>query len=117
MLKYRKNRIPHNCPVFNLLAFSLQPLAFLSIVVKMAAYMARCFTTIPDGVTCTGAETGANAGAGAGGTKVRGWSSLFSFCTKAARAAAWAGLSAARTEMKPAPRRTHKPKTILVFMK
>ena len=41
----------------------------------------------------------------------------FSFCSKAARAVAWAGVSSARTEMKLAPRATQKPTKIVVFMK
>ena len=50
---------------------------------------------------------------------VKGWGSQafgsFNFCSKAARQAAWAALSAARTETKPVPRTTHKPKVILFF--
>jgi len=82
----------------------------------------RCGTTIPGTVSCCGAIDGAFDGtgfgvsAGAGDTGVCGRSGSFSFRSKAARAAAWAGLSAARAEMKPAPRRMHKPKTILVLM-
>jgi hypothetical protein len=41
----------------------------------------------------------------------------FNCCSKAARAAAWAGASSARTAMKLAPRPTHKPTQIIVFMK
>jgi hypothetical protein len=52
-----------------------------------------------------------------GGGGVCGLSGLFSFCSKAARSAAWAGVSSARTEKKLAPRATHKPKKILIFMK
>jgi len=52
---------------------------------------------------------------------ISGWGSQasdwLSFCSKAARAAAWAGVSAARTEKKFAPRTRHKPKEILIFMK
>jgi hypothetical protein len=53
-------------------------------------------------------------------TTLNGWGSQafgwLSFCSKARRATAWAGLSAARTERQPAPRTTHNPK-ILIFAK
>jgi hypothetical protein len=41
----------------------------------------------------------------------------FSFASKAARAAAWAGVSSARTETVLAPKAMHKPKKILIFIK
>jgi hypothetical protein len=43
--------------------------------------------------------------------------SSFNCCSKAARAAAWAGVSSARTAMKLTPRTTHKPTQTVVFMK
>ena len=46
---------------------------------------------------------------------VLSWSSWFSACSKAARAAAWVGESAAR--MAPAPRARHKPTDMVVFIK
>jgi uncharacterized protein YbdZ (MbtH family) len=52
----------------------------------------------------------------AGSDRVGGSSEWFSICIKAERAAAWTAVSAAWTEIKPAPRRMHKPKAILIFM-
>jgi hypothetical protein len=46
-----------------------------------------------------------------------GWVGSFNCCSKAALAAAWARVSSARTAMKLAPRPTHKPTQIIVFMK
>ncbi len=48
------------------------------------------------------------------GSQASGW---LNFCSKTARAAAWAGLSAARAEMPPATRTRHRPREILFFMK
>src|ERR1700690_2904893 len=71
----------------------------------LVADLPGCSTTAAEGVVVA---------VNGWGCQASGW---FSFCSNAARAAAWAGLSAARTEMKLVPRATHKPKEILVFMK
>jgi hypothetical protein len=44
-------------------------------------------------------------------------SRLVNFGSKVTLAAAWAVASSARTEIKLAPKATHKPKKTLVFMK
>jgi hypothetical protein len=71
----------------------------------LVADLPGCTTTVPEGVFV------------AGGGRVCGLFRSFSFCSKAARVVAWAGLSSARTEMKLAQRATHKPTKIVVFMK
>jgi hypothetical protein len=80
--------------------------AFVGTVsVTLVADPPVCSITAPEGVP------------GAGGGSVCGWPSSFNFCSKAARAAAWAVVSSARTEMKLAPRATQKPNKIRVLMK
>ncbi len=73
--------------------------------VTLVADLTGCSATATEGVFVAGSDWIC---------KSSGW---FSDCSKAARAAAWAGLSAARTEMTLAPRTTHKPREILIFMK
>ncbi len=81
--------------------------AFSRVVPAMlVAVLPGCSTTAPVGVVV--------AVVSGWGSQASGW---FSFCSKSARAAAWAGVSAARSEMKPAPRTMHKPRAILIFMK
>ena len=46
-----------------------------------------------------------------------GWSSSYNFCSMAARAAAWSGVSSALTETQPSTKATHKTTMILAFMK
>jgi hypothetical protein len=53
----------------------------------------------------------------AGDGSICGWVNSLNFCSKAARAAAWAGVSLAWTEMKLAPRATQKPTKVVIFMK
>ena len=74
-----------------------------SVPVTLAADLPGCLTTALEDATSTG-----------GG--VCALSSSFIFCNRATRAAAWAGVSAARTEIKLAPRMTHKPKKILIVI-
>jgi hypothetical protein len=75
-----------------------------TIPVTLTGDLPGCFTTALEDATSTG------------GGGVCALSSSFIFCNKATRAAAWAGVSAAWTEMKLAPRMMHKPKKILIFI-
>jgi len=75
-----------------------------SVPVTLAADLPGCLTTALEDATSTG-----------GG--VCALSSSFIFCNKAARVAAWAGVSPAWTEIKLAPKATHKPTKVVVFMK
>jgi hypothetical protein len=51
------------------------------------------------------------------GDRACGWSSSDIFCFKAARAAAWSGVSSALTERQLATKAAHKTTRILAFMK
>ena len=75
-----------------------------SVPVTLAADLPGCLTTALEDATSTG------------GGGVCALSSSFIFCNKAARVAAWAGVSPAWTEIKLAPRMTHKPKKILIVI-
>ena len=59
-----------------------------TVLVILVADLSGCTTTAPEGVTRTG------------GAWVCVWSNSFIFCSKAARAAAWTGVSSAWTEIK-----------------
>jgi hypothetical protein len=73
--------------------------------VTLVADLPGCTTTVPEGVFV------------AGDGSICGLFRSFSFCSKAARVAAWAGVSPAWTEIKLAPKATHKPTKVVVFMK
>ena len=75
-----------------------------TVPVRLAADLTEgCATVTEDAVTAVNGW----------GSQAFGW---LNFCSKAIRATAWAGLSAARMEMQPAPRTTHKAR-ILIFAK
>ncbi len=76
-----------------------------TVSVAVVAVLAGCSTTAWENVFVAGSD---RVG------ELSGW---FSFCINAARAAAWAGVSAARTEMKSELGTMHKLKAILIFMK
>ena len=75
-----------------------------TVSVTVVADVTGCFTTAWANVFVAGSD------------RVGRSSGRFSICSKATRAAAWAAVSAARTEIKPAPKTTHKPQAILIFM-
>jgi hypothetical protein len=76
-----------------------------TVSVTLVADWPDCTTAAPEGVFF------------AGDGPICGWLNSFNFCSKAVRAAAWAGVSFARTEMKLAPRATQKPTKVVIFMK
>src|ERR1700690_79053 len=77
-----------------------------TVPVALAADLPGCSTEARDSVIA--------AGVSGWGSQASGW---LSFCSKTTRAAAWAGLSLAWTEMELTPRTTHRPKKILIFIK
>jgi hypothetical protein len=76
-----------------------------TVSVLLVVDLAVCSTLGPEGVLDT--DVGWDCGS----------STWFSFCSKAARSAAWAGVSLARTERKLAQRATQKPTKVMPFIK